>query len=337
MMISKQDYKTTRIKSTALSIALWSCLAIWPDAVDAADARDYPVRPLRLISPFAAGGGNDTVSRIIGLALSNSIGQTVVVDNRPGATTIIGMDIVAKSAPDGYTLIMASSTMAANATLHPKLPYDSVKDFAPISLVGSTPLIVVVHPALPVTTISELVTTAKSRPDPLLFASAGTGNVPHLATELFMIMARVKLVHVPYKGSSQGINDLIAGRVSLAFSTAPAVLSQIKAGRLRAIAITSGTRSSLMRELPTVAESGLPGYEAGSWYGVLASGGTPRHIVLRLNAAIVKTLDTPQVRERLGTQGVDPMSNTPEQFAVYLQSEIAKWAKVIKAAGIRLE
>lgn len=336
-MISKQDDKTVRIKGTALGTALSFCLAIWPDAVNAADARNYPVRPLRLISPFAAGGGNDTVSRIMGLALSNSVGQPVVVDNRPGATTIIGMDIVAKSTPDGYTLIMASSTMAANATLHRKLPYDSIKDFAPISLVGSTPLIVVVHPSLPVTTISGLVTTAKTKPDPLLFASAGTGNVPHLATELFMIMAGVKLVHVPYKGSSQGINDLIAGRVSLAFSTAPAVLSQIRSGRLRAIAITSGTRSSIMPDLPTVAESGLPGYEAGSWYGVLASAGTAREIVLRLNAAIVKALATPQVKEHLGNQGVDPMSNTPKQFAAYLQSEIVKWAKVIKAAGIRLE
>lgn len=206
-MISKRDDKTIRIRSAALGTALSFCLAMWSCAANAADARDYPVRPLRLISPFAAGGGNDAISRIIGLALSNGVGQPVVVDNRPGATTIIGMDIVAKSAPDGYTLVMASSTMAANATLHPKLPYDPVKDFAPISLVGSTPLIVVVHPSLPVTTIPELITAAKAKPGQLYFASAGTGNVPHLATELFMIMAGVKLVHVPYKGSSQGIND----------------------------------------------------------------------------------------------------------------------------------
>lgn len=306
-------------------------------ALAATAGGDYPVRPIRLVSPFPPGGGNDIVSRTVGLAVSRSIGQPVVVDNRPGANTIVGMELVARAAPDGYTLIMTSSTQAINATLYPKLPYDSVRDFSPVTLVASTPLVVVVHPSLPVANVTQLIAAARAKPGELYFPSAGTGNATHLAGELFNAMAGVTLVHVPYKGSGPGINDLIAGRLSVAFGTSLSVLPHVKSGRLRAIAVTTSRRSAVMPGLPTVAESGLPGYEASTWYGVLAPGRTPRRVVARLQAEIVKALDAPEVKERLGAQGLDPVGNTPEQFAAYVQSEIVKWAKVIRASGARAE
>jgi tripartite-type tricarboxylate transporter receptor subunit TctC len=297
----------------------------------------YPARPLRMISPFTPGGGNDLVSRAVALGLSKNIGQTIVVDNRPGANTIVGMELVAKSAPDGYTLIMTSSTQAINATLYPKLPYDSIKSFSPVCLVGSSPLIIAVPPASPIRSIADLIAAAKSKPGELTYPSAGTGNATHLGGELFAAMAGVSLTHVPYKGSGPGLTDLIAGRLSVVFGTALSVLPMVKGGRLRAIAVTSSARSSLMPELPTVAEAGLPGYEASTWYGVLAPASTPRAIVTRLNAEIVKVLAQPEVRERLISQGIDPIGDSPEQFSAYVQAEIVKWARVIKATGVKAE
>jgi tripartite-type tricarboxylate transporter receptor subunit TctC len=297
----------------------------------------YPARPIRLISPFTPGGGNDLVSRAVALAVSKNIGETIVVDNRPGANTIVGMEMVAKAAPDGYTLIMTSSTQAINATLYPKLPYDSIKSFAPVCLVGSSPLIIAVPPASPIRSVVELIAAAKAKPGELTYPSAGTGNATHLGGELFAAMAGITLTHVPYKGSGPGLTDLIAGRLSVVFSTALSVMPFIKSGRLRAIAVTSSARSSLMPELPTVAESGLPGYEASTWYGVLAPAATPRAIVTRLNAEILKVLALSEVRERLSSQGIDPIGNSPEQFAAYVQSEIGKWAKVIKATRVKAE
>jgi tripartite-type tricarboxylate transporter receptor subunit TctC len=295
------------------------------------------MRPIRLISPFTPGGGNDLVSRAVALAMSRNIGQSVVVDNRPGANTIVGMELVAKAAPDGYTLITTSSTQAINATLYPKLPYDSIKSFAPVTLVGSSPLIVAVPIASPIKSIVELIAAARAKPGELTFPSAGTGNATHLGGELFAAMAGITLTHVPYKGSGPGLTDLSAGRLAVAFSTALSVMPFVRSGRLRALAVTGAARSSFVPELPTVAESGLRGYEASTWYGVLAPAGTPRTVVTRLNAEIVKALALPDVRERLISQGIDPVGNTPEQFATYLGSEIVKWAKVIKATGVTAE
>ena len=269
--------------------------------------------------------------------MSKGLGQAIVVDNRPGANTIVGMEIVAGAPPDGYTMIMTSSTQAINATLYPKLPYDSLKDFAPISLIASTPLIIAVPPALPVKTIQELITLAKAKPGGVLYPSAGSGNATHLGGELFAVMAGVELTHVPYKGAGLGLNDLIAGRLQTVFATAPSVMGFVKSGRLRAIAVTSSKRSALMPELPTVAESGVPGYEASSWYGLLAPAKTPRPVVLRLNAEAKRALAVPEINERLIAQGVDPVGNSPEEFAAYVRTEIIKWAKVIKASGAKPE
>jgi len=316
-----------------------TCFALTLAAANGAGAAEpaYPVRPIRLISPFAPGGGNDIISRTLAGALTKDFGQTVVVDNRPGANTIIGMELVAKAAPDGYTLIMTSSTQAINATLYSKLPYDSIKSFAPVSMVGSSPLIVAAPAASSIRSVSDLIAAAKAKPGEISYPSAGTGNSTHLGGELFASMAGVKLLHVPYKGSGPGITDLIAGRLSVVFSTSASVLPHIKSGRLRGLAVTSSKRSAVMPDLPTVAESGVPGYEAGTWYGVLAPAGTPRPVVQRLHAGVVKALALPDVKELLMLQGVDPVGNTPQEFAAYVPREIAKWAKVIKTAGVKTE
>ena len=239
---------------------------------------------------------------------------------------------------DGYTLILGhSGTFAVNPSLYSKLPFDTVRDFAPISLAASTPFILAVHPSLPVSTVKQLIALAKAKPGELHFPSSGTGNSTHLAGELFNAMAGVTLVHVPYKGTGPGLNDLIAGRLSLVFNAPGSVLPHIRSGRLRAIAVTSSSRSSVMPELPTVSESGLPGYEASTWHGVLAPAKTPRQIVVRFNAEIIKALATAEVKERFAALGMDPIGNTPEQFAVYIQAEIVRWGKVIKTSGAKPE
>ena len=300
-------------------------------------ANPYPTRPIRLISPFAPGGGNDIISRTLGPVLTKNLGQSIVVDNRPGANTIVAMEILARATPDGYTLVTSSSSLATNATLYTKLPYDSIKSFAPVSMVGVSPLVVAVNPALPIKTIGELIAAAKAKPGSILYPSAGTGNSTHLGGELFAVMAGVTLTHVPYKGLGPGLVDLMAGRLQAIFSTAPAAIPHIKTGRLRGLAVTTAARSNLMPQLPTVAESGVPGYETGSWYGITAPAGTPRAVVSRLNKEITTVLGTPDFREQLLNAGADPMQTTPEQFAAYVQIEIAKWAKVIKLSGAKAE
>lgn len=305
------------------------------DAIAA--AQEFPNRPLRLVSPFSPGGGNDFLSRTMAGAMAVDLGQSVVVDNRPGANTAIGMDLVAKSAPDGHTLIMTSSTQAINATLYPNLPYDSIKSFQPISMVGTNPLIVAVPTGSAITSIGALIAAAKARPGELTYPSAGTGNATHLGGELFATMAGVKLLHVPYKGSAPGITDLIAGRLSVVFSTPASVLPHIKGGRLRALATTGSRRSSLAPDLPTVAESGVPGYEAASWYGIVGPAGIARPVVLRLHASITRALGDRDVRRAIISQGIDPVGNTPEEFAAYVSAEISKWAKVLTSAGVKPE
>jgi tripartite-type tricarboxylate transporter receptor subunit TctC len=318
-----------------VSMLLHGLLAVVP-AVSLAASGDYPSRPVRLISPFSPGGGNDVVSRTLALALSKDFGN-VVVDNRPGANTIIGMELVAKAAADGYTLIMTSSTTAINATLYPKAPYDVIRDFAAVALVGSSPLIVAVPVASPISSIPALIAAAKVKPGELSYPSAGTGNATHLGAELFSAMTRVNLLHVPYKGSAPGITDLIAGRHAVVFSTSASVMPHLQSGRLRALATTGSKRFSALPQLPTVSESGVPGYEAATWYGVMAPARTPRSVITRLNNAIATALAIPEVRERLVAQGVEPSANTADEFAAYLKTEIAKWAKIVRAAGMKPE
>lgn len=306
-------------------------------AMAAHAAETFPSRPIRLISPFAAGGGNDMISRAVAQALTRNLGHSVVVDNRPGANTIIGMELVAKSPPDGYTLIMTGSTVAINATLHANLPYDSLRDFAAVTQIAATPLIVAVHPSLPVASVRELIALAKARPGELNFPSAGVGNVSHLAGELFNVMAGVRLVHVPYKGSAPATADLLAGRVSVVFNSAFAMLPFVKSGRLRALAVSGRARSALLPAVPTVNEAGVPGYEASTWYGLLAPAATPRAVIERLQAETVKALTADDVRRRLIEDGLEPVGSTPAEFGAYIRTEIAKWARVISVAGIAIE
>lgn len=306
-------------------------------AMAAHAAETFPSRPIRLISPFAAGGGNDMISRAVAQALTRNLGHSVVVDNRPGANTIIGMELVAKSPPDGYTLIMTGSTVAINATLHANLPYDSLRDFAAVTQIAATPLIVAVHPSLPVASVRELIALAKARPGELNFPSAGVGNVSHLAGELFNVMAGVRLVHVPYKGSAPATADLLAGRVSVVFNSAFAMLPFVKSGRLRALAVSGRARSALLPAVPTVNEAGVPGYDASTWYGLLAPAATPRAVIDRLQAETVKALTADDVRRRLIEDGLEPVGSTPAEFGAYIRTEIAKWARVISVAGIAIE
>jgi tripartite-type tricarboxylate transporter receptor subunit TctC len=297
----------------------------------------YPVKPIRIISPFAPGGGNDALCRTIAPKLAENVKQQVIVDNRPGANGIVGTELAARSAPDGYTIVLIPSGHAVNASLHRKLPYDSIKDFTPITLVGSSPLVVAVHPSLPVKNIKELVAFAKARPEQLTFGSAGVGSSGHLAGALFETITATKMVHVPYKGMGLVVSDLMGGQVSLTFGTSLSVVPHVRSGRLRALAITGAQRSPALPELPTVAESGVPGYEASLWYGFVGPARLPQEIVRRLNSEIVSVLGMPDVRERLASQGVDPQPSTPEAFARLLVSDLERWAKVVQRAGVRAE
>jgi tripartite-type tricarboxylate transporter receptor subunit TctC len=298
-------------------------------------AQSYPSKPIHLIVPFPPGGGNDILARIIAPKLAESLGQQVVIDNRPGATGTVGSELAARSAPDGYTLHMVtSSTHAVNPGLVSKLPYDPLKDFAPVTQLASYQLILVVNPSVPAKSVKELIALAKSKTGQLNYASPGTGTSMHLAGELFNSMAGVDMVHIPYKGSVPGMTDILGGRVQIGFNTMLSTMPYVKAGKLRALALTSAERSPALPDLPTVAEAGVPGYEATSWYGIVAPARTPREIVTKLNTELVKILKLSDVREQLSSQGVEPVSNTPEQFAAYIKAEIEKWAKVIKDRNI---
>jgi tripartite-type tricarboxylate transporter receptor subunit TctC len=310
-------------------------LVLFISVAKAADP--FPTRPIRLISPFAPGGGNDIISRTLGAALTKNLGQSIVVDNRPGGNTIIAMELLARATPDGYTLLTTSSSQATNATLYTKLPYDSIRDFSPVSAIGVSPLVLAVNPVLPIKSVADLIAAAKAKPGALMYPSAGTGNSTHLGGELFAAMANVTLTHVPYKGLGPGLLDLMAGRLQLVFSTAPSAMLHIKTGRLRGLAVTTAARSNLLPQLPTVAESGVPGYESGSWYGITSPAGVPRAVVARLNKEIRSVLATPEFREQLMAAGADPMLTSPEEFAAYIKVEIAKWAKVIKLSGAKAE
>jgi len=304
----------------------------------AAFAQSYPTKPIRLIVPFAAGGGNDNVARLVGKSLSDSLGQQMVIDNRPGAGGVLGAELAAKSPPDGYTLFLGGvGSHAINPNLHERLPYDPVRDFAPVILLASAPLILVLHPSVPADSIREFIALARAKPGQLNYASNGNGSSSHLAAVMFEAMAGVAMVHVPYKGLSPALTDLLSGRVQLMFSSVVAILPHIKAGKLRSLAVTGSKRLSSMPELPTVAESGLIGYEASSWYGVLAPAGTPKEIIARLNAETVKALEQPEVRNSLLAEGAEPIGGPPEKFAAHIKSENERLGKLIRDAKIRLE
>ncbi|HXF66763.1 MAG TPA: tripartite tricarboxylate transporter substrate binding protein [Burkholderiales bacterium] len=303
-----------------------------------AQAQDYPVKPVRIIVPFPPGGGNDTIARLVGQKLSPALGQQVIVDNRPGAGGTIGAELAAKSAPDGYTLFLAGvASHGINPNLRRKLPYDPVRDFHGVSLIASAPLLVVVHPSLPVASVKQLVALAKARPGAINFASNGTGGSSHLAVELFKMMTGTDMVHIPYKGLSLALTDLLSGQVQLMFSSAVAMLPQVKAGKLRAIAMTGAKRSPAIPEIPTVAEAGVPGYETGSWYGIVAPAKTPRPVIERLGREIAAITRSPEISGRLTEEAVIPIGSAPEEFDAHIKRELARWAQVIARAKIAEE
>lgn len=309
-----------------LLISLW--LAVL------AQAQDYPAKPIRLIVPFAAGGPMDIMSRAIGEKLTTNLGQQVVVDNRGGAGGGIGTEIAAHAAPDGYTLLTGHiGTHAINVSLYTRLGYDPVRDFAPITLIATLPLALVVNASVPTRSVRELIALAQARPGQINFASAGSGGPTHMAGEMFKSLAHIDIVHVPYKGNAAALTDLIAGRVQMMFSNLLTSMPHVKAGKLRAIAISSAQRSPQAPDLPTVAESGVPGYDLTPWYGLFAPAGTPRGIVTRLNREAGRILNAPEMKSRFAAQGIDLVTSTPEEFGTLIRTEIPKWRKVVKDSG----
>jgi tripartite-type tricarboxylate transporter receptor subunit TctC len=312
--------------------------AIGVAAPAAAQAPAYPTKPVRLVVPFPPGGATDIIARAVAQKLGETLGQSIVVDNRPGAGGNVGTELVAKAAPDGYTLEMGTvGTHAINASLYAKMPYDNVKDFAPIILVAGVPNVLEVNPTLPINSVQELIAYAKANPGKLNFASSGNGTSIHLSGELFKVMAGVQMTHVPYKGSAPALQDLIGGNVQLMFDNLPPSLPQIKSGKLRAIAVTSAARAPALPDVPTIAESGLPGFEASSWFGLLAPAGTPPAIIAKINAEVATWLASPEGREKLAAIGANAAGGSPEDFARHIQAETAKWAKVVKESGAKVD
>ncbi len=318
-------------------LAVWLlCIGLCGHGAIVMAQQSYPLRAVRIISPFAAGGGNDFLCRTVAAKLTESLKQQFVVENRTGANGIIGTEAVARAAPDGYTIGLIPSGHAVNASLRSKLPYDALKDFTTISMVGSSPLVLAVHPSLPAKDVKALVALAKSRPGQLTYVSAGNGSSGHLGGALFDVLAGTKMLHVPYKGMSLALTDLISGQVSMTFGTSLSVLPQVQSGRLRALATTGTQRSPALPALPAVAET-LPGYEASLWYGFVGPARLPPEVVRKLNAGIVAALNLPDVRERLAGQGVDVQAGTPEEFYKLLVADLERWAKVVQRAGIKVE
>ena len=304
---------------------------------NAGAAEAYPVKPVRVIVPYGTGGGADAMARLIAPKFSEYLGQSVIIDNRGGAGGNIGSEQATKAPPDGYTLLVGAAALAINVSLYSRLTFDPVKDLTPVSLLASSPNIVVVHPSLPAHNMKELIALAKARPGQINYASGGSGTTPHLATELLKTMANINLVHVPYKSAGPAVVALLSGEVPLSLLPGLTVLNQVKAGRLRALAITSLKRAPALPQLPTVAESGLPGFEASQWYGILAPAATPDAVITRLNAELVKVMRQPEIVERIVNEASIPMGTTPEEFASWLKAEIAKWSKVVKISGAKVE
>lgn len=318
------------ISHAALAIAVLA----YPAAVQ---AQAYPTKPIRFLVPFAPGGGNDVVARLIGGKLSEAWNQQVVVDNRGGAGGNIAAEIVAHSAPDGYTIFLFNSANAIAPSLYKSVPFDPLKDFEPVILISTSPFVLVVHPSTPAHSVKELIALAKAKPKGYAYASGGNGSSTHLAAEQFKQMAGIDMVHVPYKGAGPAFVDLLAGQVTLYFSSIPPALPHVKSGRVRALAISSERRSQLWPDLPTISETGLPGYESGASYGLVTPARTPAVVVRKLNAEVSRILSEPDVRSRLASQGMDISAGTPQDFARFMKVEIAKWAHVIKASGARAD
>ncbi|WP_159592284.1 Bug family tripartite tricarboxylate transporter substrate binding protein [Hydrogenophaga sp. BPS33] len=318
------------------TLSLLATLACGIAPIAHAQALAWPALPIKLVSPWPAGGSNDTFSRLLATRLTTSLGQPVVVDNRPGATGTLGVSQVARAPADGYTLVMGSSPTHATApSIYPQLSYNPIRDFAPVTLVGSSANVLVVHPSLPVRSVSELITLARSQPGKLSYASAGNGSSQHLSAELFNAMAGVQMLHVPYKGAAPAITDIVAGHVSLGFHNMVDVLPHVKAGTLRLIAVTSAKRSKALPDAPTIAESGVPGYQAEVWFGVFAPAQTPRPIVDRLHREFTQALAEPEVRGKFDAAGLEVVGSGPEAFARYLQEEVTKWSDIVRRADVK--
>jgi tripartite-type tricarboxylate transporter receptor subunit TctC len=315
-----------------------ACVAALAASCSAALAQSYPVKPIRLIIAQAPGSATDVVSRTVGMKLSEALGQSIVVDARPGAGGTLGTEIAAKAPPDGYNLFMANnSTHGSNPALYQKLPYDAIRDFAPIIFVAATPYVLSVHPSLPVTTVKQLIALAKSRPGQINYGSAGNGSTHHLSGELMKTMAGIDMVHIPYKGTTPGIAALLSGEVSLMFNTVTGIAPHVKTGRVKALAVTTPKRSEMMPGVPTLSEAALPGFEMLSWFGLLAPAATPRNIIIRVNAETAKVLALPETRTALSNQGLEARGGTPEQFGDYIKGEIAKITRIAKTAGVKAE
>ena len=299
----------------------------------AVPAQSYPAKPVRMVVASAAGGILDTVARTIAAKLSEQVGQQVVVDNRPGAGGIIGTDIVAKSSPDGYTIGKVATSHAINPAVYNKMPYDTLKDFAPVSHTVNLTNLLVAHPSLPAGNVKELITLARAKPKTITFGSAGNGQSNHLSGELFKTMAGIDIVHVPYKGSAPALTDVLAGNISMMFVDVLSALPHVKAGKLKVLAVTGLNRSAAVPDYPTVHESGVPGFNGNSWLGLVAPAGTPKEVVARLSEEVAKILHAPEVRERFIAQGVEPVGSTPEQFAAFIEAEMPRWASAAKSSG----
>lgn len=321
-----------------LQLALLTVIAALQIAPDAASAQDYPTHPITLLVPYAAGGGNDVIARIVAERMSAGLGQSIVIENRGGAGGTIATRQVAKAAPDGYTLLIATSSLAINPSLYPNVGYDPRQDFAPIGLIASSANVVLVHPSVPVHSIAELIALAKKEDGRLTFASTGTGSSVHLAAELFAGMAGVRITHVPYKGSGPALNDLLGGHVTMMFSTMASAAGLVREGsKVRALAVTGVARSTLFPELPTVAEAGLPGYEAVLHYGIVAPAGTPRPVIDKLNAALNTALASDEVKKKLAVEGAETMPVSPDAYAKDIADEESKWSEIIRKAGVKAD
>ena len=316
----------------ALIVAMCAMLAS-----SAAQAQNYPSKPIRFIVPFPPGGGNDIVGRIVAQKLAEGFALTVVVDNRGGAGGTVGTEMAAKAPADGYTLLINNISLAVNATLFQKLPYDTLKDLAPVTLVGRQPNILVVHPSVPAKSMRELLALARAKPRQINYGSGGIGTASHLATELLKLMAKIDMVHVPYKGLGPALIDLMGGQIQVIISTMASALPQVRAGKLRPLAVTTAKRSDFFPQVPTMSEAGVRGYEFNTWYGLLVPAGTPQPIIDRLNKEMAKALDSAAVREQFASQGLEAEHTSPEEFGAYLKSEVEKWAKVVKASGAKPE
>lgn len=328
----------SRVLQAAIAVTVAVAGEVWAQAApQQAPGAAYPTKAVRLVVPFPAGGGADFIARLFAPKLNEAFGQPVVVENRPGGSTIIGGDVVAKAPPDGHTLFMATFTNAVNPSLHPKMPWDINRDFAPVSLLSTVSYTLVVHPSLPVKSTKDLVAFAKARPGQLNFASAGNGSPGHLAGELLNTLAQLKMVHVPYKGAVPALTDVIAGQVPITFGNNIASLPHIKTGRLRALGVTSAARSRLMPDVPTMIEGGLPNFIVVGWYGIFTTAGTPQTSIARLHGELARIVREPDVQRRLSSDGSDPIGSSPAELASFIRAEVDKWSKVVKSAGLQAD